>query len=177
MEKPTDVIKRSNFWANLFKTPTEKEDLETVLKSMPPFEKLSTKYIQLLTKIVHNRVYTANEYIFYEGDPGVALYILLDGEVNIFQNNGEEKINDLVTLSRGDFFGELALIDGDVRSASAVAAKDSTIAVIFKPDLDQFIEQHPKRGIKILAGISAIIATRLRAVNRDYMDLVNKTNN
>ena len=174
MENSTSIIKRSNFWTNLFKTPTEKEDLETVLKSMPPFQKLSKKYIHLLSKIIHNRIYTANEYIFYEGDPGVALYILLDGEVNIFQNNGEEKISDLVTLTRGDFFGELALIDGDVRSASAVALKDSTVAVIFKPDLDQFIEQHPKRGIKILSGISEIIATRLRAVNKDYMDLVNK---
>jgi CRP-like cAMP-binding protein len=176
MDNPSDVIKRSNFWANLFKTPTEKEDLETVLKSMPPFQKLSTKYIQLLSNIIHNRVYTENEYIFYEGDPGVALYIILDGEIKIFQNNGEDKINNLVTLVRGDFFGELALIDGDVRSASAVAVKDSTIAVIFKPDLYQFIEQHPKRGIKILAGISEIIATRLRIVNKDYIDLVNKMN-
>ena len=56
MENSTSVIKRSNFWTNLFKTPTEKEDLETVLKSMPPFEKLSKKYIHLLSKIIHNRI-------------------------------------------------------------------------------------------------------------------------
>ena len=78
-------------------------------------------------------------------------------------------------LTRGDFFGELALLDEEKRSASAIALKDSQVAVIFKPDLDEFVETHSKEGIQILRGISQIVATRLRNLNQDYFTLYNKT--
>ena len=173
MLKTTDVIqKNSSFWANLFKTPAEKSDLENLLLSMPPFEKFSNKYIKLLMQIIHNRAYEANEYIFYQGDPGIGLYLVREGEVAIIQNLENGQTLELANLKRGDFFGELALLDDEARSGSAIAVKPSNIAVIFKPDLDEFIEQYPKKGIQILRGISNIISTRLRNINDEYFSLV-----
>jgi len=166
------VIKTgSSFWANLFKTPAEKSDLEELLQSMPPFENLSSKYIKLLMQIIHNRAYETNEYIFYQGDPGIGLYMLREGSVKIIQSIDENEIVELANLSRGDFFGELALLDDEVRSGSAIATEPSSVAVIFKPDLDEFIERYPKAGIKILRGISNIISTRLRRLNDEYFSL------
>lgn len=166
------VIKTgSSFWANLFKTPAEKSDLEELLQSMPPFENLSGKYIKLLMQIIHNRAYETNEYIFYQGDPGIGLYMLREGSVKIIQSIDENEIVELANLSRGDFFGELALLDDEVRSGSAIATEPSSVAVIFKPDLDEFIERYPKAGIKILRGISNIISTRLRRLNDEYFSL------
>lgn len=170
-------INKSSFWANLFKTPTAKSDLEHVLTSMPPFKNLGSKYIKTLMKLVHNRVYAANEYIFYQGDPGIGLYIIIKGEVLITQTvEGQERF-DITLLGRGDFFGEVALLDEETRTASAIAMKESQLAVIFKPDLDEFIEAHPRYGIKILRGISQIIATRLRSLNIDYFNLYEKMRN
>lgn len=77
----------------------------------------------------------------------------------------------MAALSKGDFFGELALVDGEKRSASAIAKTDCKVSVIFKPDLDEFIEKYPRKGIKILTGISSMIALRLRAINEDYFNL------
>jgi CRP-like cAMP-binding protein len=77
----------------------------------------------------------------------------------------------LATFSKGDFFGELALVDGEKRSASAIAKTECKVSVIFKPDLDEFIEKYPRKGIKILTGISSMIALRLRKLNEDYFDL------
>jgi CRP-like cAMP-binding protein len=77
----------------------------------------------------------------------------------------------LAVFQKGDFFGELALIDNDKRSASATAKTDTKLSVIFKPDLDEFIEKYPKKGIKILQGISEITALRLRTLNEDYFNL------
>jgi len=174
MENNNQVAAKSSFWANLFKTPTEKSELEEVLLSMPPFKNLNTKLIKLMMKTIHNRVYSANEYIFFQGDPGIGLYIIIKGEVVITQDEDGDRF-DLAILGRGDFFGELALLDEEKRSASAIALKDSQVAVIFKPDLDEFVEAHPKEGIKILRGISFIVATRLRNLNQDYFALYNKT--
>ncbi|MFA5804530.1 MAG: cyclic nucleotide-binding domain-containing protein [Melioribacteraceae bacterium] len=174
MENNYQVMTKSSFWANLFKTPTEKSELEEVLLSMPPFKYLSNKKIKLLMKVIHNRIYTANEYIFFQGDPGIGLYLIIRGEILITEEIDGERF-DLAMLTRGDFFGELALLDEEKRSASAIALKDSQLAVIFKPDLDEFVETHSKEGIQILRGISQIIATRLRNLNQDYFTLYNKT--
>ncbi|PKL81577.1 MAG: cyclic nucleotide-binding domain-containing protein [Ignavibacteriae bacterium HGW-Ignavibacteriae-3] len=176
MDNNTTVISKSSFWTNLFKSPTENSELEEVLISMPPFQTFNSKFIKLLTKIVHNRLYAANEYIFFQNDPGIALYIIIKGEVLITQDENGDRF-DLALLSRGDFFGELALIDGARRSASALALKESQLAVIFRPDLDEFVESHPKEGVNILKGFSTIVATRLRNLNQDYFALYHKTKN
>ncbi len=174
MQNNNHQMTKSSFWANLFKTPTEKSELEEVMLSMPPFKSLSNKKIKLLMKVIHNRIYTANEYIFYQGDPGIGLYLIIRGEILITEEIDGERF-DLAMLTRGDFFGELALLDEEKRSASAISLKDSQLAVIFKPDLDEFVETHSKEGIQILRGISQIIATRLRNLNQDYFTLYNKT--
>ncbi len=77
----------------------------------------------------------------------------------------------LAVFKKGDFFGELALVDNEKRSASAIAKIDTKLSVIFKPDLDEFIEKYPKKGIKILEGIAEITAVRLRTLNEDYFNL------
>ena len=123
------------------------------------------------TKIIHNRTYVAGEYIFYKGDPGIGLYIIRNGEVEIQRENTTGDIKILASYGKGDFFGELALVDGEKRSASAIAKSDCNISVIFKPDLDEFIEKYPKKGIKILTGISSMIAIRLRTLNEDFFNL------
>jgi len=78
---------------------------------------------------------------------------------------------ELAIFSKGDFFGELALVDGEKRSASAIAINNVRTVVIFKPDLDEFVEKYPKKGIRILKAISQIIATRLRSLNEDFFSL------
>lgn len=173
----TNTSTKSSFWANLFKSPTDKSDIEEVLISMPPFKKLSKSNIQLIMKLIHNRAYAVNEYIFYQNDPGIGLYIIIKGEVVITQETEDGERFDLARLNRGDFFGELALLDEERRSASAIAMKDSQIAVIFRPDLDDFIESNPKEGVKILKGLTHIITTRLRSINNDYFELYNSTRN
>ncbi|MCX6149861.1 MAG: cyclic nucleotide-binding domain-containing protein [Ignavibacteriales bacterium] len=171
MQENKNTITVSSFWSNLFKTPAERDEIKLVLTSMPPFKELSSRDLDLLLHIVHNRVYAANEFIFNQGDPGIGLYIIQSGEVRIEKQIDKNQKYTLAVFNRGDFFGEIALLDDDARSASAIAAKDSKLAVIFKPDLDEFVEKYPKKGIKILQGISQIVATRLRNINQDFITL------
>lgn len=169
--------RQSTFWSNLFKAPAERSDLEEVLHSMPPFKNFSGTQLKQLLKLIHNRVYSTNEYVFYQGDPGIALYIIREGEVKIVKNNEQGKEMELARFGRGDFFGELALMDKDVRSASAIALTDSKLGVIFKPDLDNFIEKFPRRGLVILRGLSEIVATRLRILDDEFLTLYSNSIN
>ncbi len=175
MDTSNKVERGSGFWANLFKTPAEKTDIEDLLLSLPLFAGFSRTHLKHLMKIIHNRLYAPNEYVFYQGDPGIALYIIREGEVEISLSTEDNMNIGLTRLSRGDFFGEMALLDNDVRSASAVSLKESKLAVIFKPDLDHFIERYPRIGINVMKGLTEILATRLRAVNNDYLEMQSKS--
>ena len=123
-------------------------------------------------ELMHNRLYAENEYIFYQGDPGIGLYIIREGEVSIVRGNKENNQKELARLKKGDFFGELAMFDDEIRSASAVAVKETTVTVIFKPDLQEFIDKFPAIGVNILRGLAQIVAVRLRHLNKEYNDLI-----
>jgi CRP/FNR family cyclic AMP-dependent transcriptional regulator len=169
MTEESEVI-HSSFWANLFKPAAHKLDGESALTSYPPFMELSRKDLMVLMRVVHNRQYIAGEHIFKQGDPGIGLYIIREGDVDITYANKGEEILRIASLTKGDFFGELALVGGAKRNASALAKTDVKLAVIFKPDLDNFIERYPKKGIKILQGVTLIVTTRLRQLDEDYLN-------
>lgn len=175
MEQNKKAI-HSNFWANIFSSSGSRDDLKISLKSIPIFKDLSNRDLNLLKKIVHTRNYLAGEYIFYQGDPGIGLYLILDGEVIVQRTFNTDIIVSMAQFSKGDFLGELALIDGEKRSASAISKIDTKLAVIFKPDLDEFIATYPRKGILILNGIAQTIAARLRQINEDHLALLQKTN-
>jgi CRP-like cAMP-binding protein len=174
MNEEQPRVIHSSFWANLFKSPTDKSDLENVLKMIPPFAELNKRDISMLTSFIHIRQYVPGEYIFHQGDPGIGLYVIREGEVLIQRALQSGETIPLAIFKKGDFFGELALVDNEERSASAIAQTDCRLAVVFKPDLDDFIEKYPKKGIKILQGISHIIVTRLRQLNEDHIALQSK---
>jgi CRP-like cAMP-binding protein len=161
----------SSFWANIFHTPTESDELVHSLQSIPLFKSLNKRDIAGLLGIIHDRNYIAGEYIFYQGDPGLGLYLIREGEIQIIRESEKGDKVPLAVFHKGDFFGELALVDSEKRSASAIANIDTKLSVIFKPDLDEFIEKYPKKGIKIVQGIAEIIAVRLRTLNEDYFNL------
>lgn len=175
MEEENKKTVHSSFWANIFNPRTESTELAASLKVIPLFKELGKRDITGLISIMHNRNYLAGEYIFYQGDPGIGLYIIRDGEVSIHRTSDDGREIVLATFVKGDFFGELALVDGEKRSASAIANTDTRLSVIFKPDLDEFIEKYPRKGIKILQGISQIVAVRLRTINEEYFSLKTET--
>ncbi|MCS7053469.1 MAG: cyclic nucleotide-binding domain-containing protein [Ignavibacterium sp.] len=166
---------RTSFWTNLFNSPTERDDLKKSIEHIPIFNSLTKKELNELLEITHNRTYIPGEIIFAQGDVGIGLYIIRDGEVEIIKKVDDNKELTLASLTRGDFFGEMALIDNEKRSASAIAKTNCRISVLFKPDIDEFIDKYPKSGIKILRGISLILAERLRNINEEYFSLLIKT--
>ncbi len=165
-------IRNNSFWSNLFKTTTAKDDLQTIICSLPPFQLLNNKHVAMLMTLVHQRSYQPNEYIFVEGDPGLGIYFIEQGKVRILKELSPGKEETLAELTQGDFFGELSAIDEMPRSASAMALTDTKVGVIFKPDLDEFIDKYPKVGIHILRGLAKIISTRLRKFNEEYIELL-----
>ncbi|MHB2154326.1 cyclic nucleotide-binding domain-containing protein [Calditrichota bacterium GD2] len=159
-------------WTNIFrKKEGEKEDILSVLKRIPLFQDLSKKELRQLERILHQRTYRAGEVVFNEGDPGVGMYIIEEGEVRITLGKDQRV---LAVLSKGDFFGEMALLLEAPRTASAIASKPSILYGFFQPDLFSILETYPRTGNKILLRLSQMIAERLRRSNIENRELREK---
>ena len=105
--------------------------------------------------------YAAGEVIFEEGSTGRELFVVLDGKVDIAKVNGASK-TVLVTLGKGEFFGEMAVIDGSARSATAIsAAPETRVMRINHARFVYLVSQQPAFALMIMDALSK----RLRASN------------
>ena len=105
--------------------------------------------------------FDVGQLIFEEGSSGRELFVVLDGEVEIAKGNGPSK-TVIVTLGRGEFFGEMAVIDGSSRSASAIAAAPNTrVMRINHARFVYLVSQQPAFALMIMDALSK----RLRATN------------
>jgi CRP/FNR family transcriptional regulator, cyclic AMP receptor protein len=105
--------------------------------------------------------YDAGHVIFEEGSTGRELYVVLDGQVEIARIDGASK-TVIVTLGKGEFFGEMAVIDGSARSATAIAAAPKTrVMRINHARFVYLVSQQPAFALMIMDALSK----RLRASN------------
>jgi CRP-like cAMP-binding protein len=126
---------------------------------------LSSKELRLLATFSNEELYKCNQSIFCEGDPSDHLYIILDGEVRISKHIpgvGEEA---LAILGRGDFFGEMALIDRSPRSADATAHKDATVLPIQRDLLTEMLSKDVDNSYQFLYILCKMLSRRLREMN------------
>jgi CRP/FNR family cyclic AMP-dependent transcriptional regulator len=151
-----------------------RDDIFKVMKNVPIFSDLNEKEMEELEKIIHRREYKKGEPIFRMGDPGLGMYIINQGSVNIAEENATGEVTTLAVLKNGAFFGDLALLDEAPRSASAIADENSDILGFFRPDFLDLLYRKPKMGIKILFGLARTIGERLRRTNLQLSELQKK---
>lgn len=129
------------------------------------FEDLTQADLRQLARIVHERTYRDGEYIFEEGKPGTALYVVRSGVVEIVRRkrNGEEV--SLVSVEPPASFEELAAMGADVvHWTSGRARGPVSLVAIGGPDLDALSRNFPLLANKILKNLARIIAVRLQMV-------------
>ena len=132
----------------------------------------SWESIRIICNYIHPVKAQKGAVIFKEGAKEESLGIIVKGAVDIFKKNETETIK-VTTLKSSQTFGEMALIDGEPRSATGVAAKDTIIFFISKKNLLELSEDHPKLGLQILWKISKLISQHLRRTTGmlvDYME-------
>lgn len=109
------------------------------LRKMEIFEELSQQDLEQVAKLVRERRITENAVLFKQGDPGDAMFIVQEGRIKLVTSDslGREKV--LAFRGEGEFFGEMALLTGAPRTATAIAAADSRLVVLGKEDFDKLV--------------------------------------
>lgn len=159
-------------WRNVFKKNDDQHQTTlALLKKVPIFTGMRKSELREFAKIMHIRRYAEGETIFYEGEPGVGMYIIQEGKISIFREVTGSIDEELAQLAHGEFFGELALLDESPRSAAAKACEDSEVIGLFRPDLIDLIERKPRLGNKLLFELARLIGERLKHTNEELQTL------
>lgn len=148
-------------WQNLFR---RKDDRITEVTQMwldtPLFEDISASRCRELVKDMHPRHYQAGEKVFNSGDVGTSVVLIRKGGIEI---RAREKL--LAELHEGDFFGEVALVIDEARTADAIATEDTELVFFLRSDLEEWIQRSPRDGAQFMLNIARVLAARLRHTN------------
>lgn len=138
-----------------------------LLKKVQLFESLSDEQLHHILSIANKQSLPAGTVLFQENDPGSAFYILLKGSVKIYtrSTSGEEKVLSLIQA--GESFGELSLLDGRPRSASAQTLESTALLVIAGHAFHDLL----RNQFEITRHIMAELCRRLRDTNQHVYDL------
>jgi CRP/FNR family transcriptional regulator, cyclic AMP receptor protein len=142
-------------------------DDRELLRTVPIFSELTDAEITALARLTSRRRYDKDAVIFFENAPGDSLFVIVEGRVRvtILGDDGREIILSL--LGPGDFFGELALIDNEPRSATTIAAEDAELLCLSRSDFEAAVKEHAS----ITKGLLAVVAARLRHANHQISTL------
>lgn len=156
------MIKNNPFWSNLF---VKKSDVKSKITELwlqtPLFENVPTSMCRKLVENMHPRYYKKGETIFNQGELGAGAVLITAGRVTI--KSADQVLAELV---EGDFFGEVALVLDEPRTADAVASEDCELVFLIKQDVNEWVNRTPRYGAVFMKNIAYLIATRLKQANQ-----------
>jgi len=138
-----------------------------LLRIVPIFTELDDKVLKKIVDIGLERKYTKNSIVFLEEEIGAILFIIISGKVKIVRTDDEGKEVILSILGTGDFFGEMALLDGLPRSATVVALDKTELFIIHRREFLELMENSPQ----IVTSLMSELTRRLRKANEQIEDL------
>ena len=128
------------------------------LRHVPLFESLDDEAARKLCQLLESIDCKAKTFLFRAGEEGNAMYIIERGRVRISVQATDGREMTLTELGRGDFFGEMALLDGQRRSADAIVAEDARLAILSREHFLSFVRSSPNVALEMLTAL----ANRLR---------------
>jgi CRP/FNR family cyclic AMP-dependent transcriptional regulator len=153
-------------WETLERWKRSSPELDRIqfLKTVPFFNELSHRQLKTVSDTIFERNYETDELIFEEGQPGAALFLILDGKVAV-EMCRENHTTTLAILEKGAFFGEMALLNEAPRSANARSLERTYTLALYRNDLRQLIQRDPQTACQIYRALASMIGDRLRLTN------------
>jgi CRP/FNR family cyclic AMP-dependent transcriptional regulator len=111
--------------------------------------------------------------LFKEGDNGSYLCLIIKGKVDIYKKDQSDKKKIVASIGAGKTLGEMAIIDGEPRSATAIAAETTTLTLLTKVNFLRIVNEKPGLATRILLQVSRLLSQRLRRTSGqlvDYLD-------
>lgn len=138
------------------------------LTQVPIFANMQAEQLQSLPPKLQRRHFQRGEVVFHQDDPADRMHIIVEGRVKISITSEDGRERDIALLEPGDCFGEMALLDGSSRSATATAVDSSETLVLYRQDFLDFMNEHPE----VAFHVNSLLVQRLRNSNQMLGDMV-----
>jgi CRP/FNR family transcriptional regulator, cyclic AMP receptor protein len=133
----------------------------TLLQGVPLFSTLSSQELESVAQVAVSRAFAAGEVVFREGDDGTTCYVVRTGRARARREHPDGRSITLAHFGPGDIFGEMAMFDGERRSATVETLEPTEAIAILSGDMHRLLRQHPDISIKLIAALGG----RLRQTN------------
>jgi len=140
------------------------------LQKIPFLRQVPGKDLNRILRLAKLKTYKKGEVIFRQEESGNHLFVVASGLIKIYVSSSTKRRKTMAILKAGDFFGEMALLDGQVRSANAMVLKPSAILMVHKNDFKRLLLSDPKLNFLVLRTLSE----RLRRANEQIQALLFK---
>jgi CRP/FNR family transcriptional regulator len=132
-----------------------------LLSRVPLFSELSPGELERISRVAVPRSFPAGVRVFHEGDRSDACYLVRSGDLRVTREHPDGRAIALATLGPGDIFGELAMLDGEARSASVETLSDSELLALPAADFRRLLADHSGISVKLIGALTR----RLRETN------------
>src|SRR2546423_2982193 len=131
----------------------KEESAVDLLGQVPLFAELEHDELERFSRVAVPRSFPSGTRVFHEGDQSDACYIVRSGSFRVTREHPDGRAITLANLGRGDIFGELAMLDGEVRSASVEALDDGELLALPGADVRALLSRHPEITVKLIAAL------------------------
>ena len=140
------------------------EPLADVIRNIPIFSALSREDVAKVLGKMEETVFPGGATIFAQGEQGEAFYLIQSGAVQVVVDSGAGNSEVVAILGPRDWFGEMALMSGEPRSATIITVKEAILWRLRREDWDELVEKHPTWLLQFCATLSK----RLAHLDRQY---------
>jgi CRP/FNR family transcriptional regulator len=143
-----------------------------LLRSVPLFADLEEGELERFSRVAVARSFPAGTRVFHEGDRSDACYIVREGSFRVTREHSDGRAITLAALGPGDIFGELAMLDGEVRSASVEALTDGELLALPAGEVRALLARHPEITVKLIAALVRRLRTANERISRQSFQTV-----
>jgi CRP-like cAMP-binding protein len=145
---------------------------ELSIRDLTVFKNLSQEQLDLVQKYMQPMTFESEEIIFNEGDPGDGMYFILSGYTSVFIDlEGNTRVRRLATFSAGVFFGDMAILEDQPRSATVRSETPTKLLFLSKENFNKLTKTEPLVATEMLLGIARELSHRLRLTNAEVIAL------
>jgi CRP/FNR family transcriptional regulator, cyclic AMP receptor protein len=141
--------------------PASTVDTASLLARVPAFGELGTSELSAVAAVAVPRSFAAGQYVFREGDASDTCYVIRAGHARAIREHTDGRQITLANFGPGDLFGELAMFDDELRSATVEATDDVEALAVLGPDMRRLMRQHAEIAVKLAVSL----VRRLRSAN------------
>lgn len=147
-----------------------RDELCTMLSESALFGDLPWADIEVLARYVQAYSAAADVVLFREGDPGSFLCLVVSGRVAIDKTDSQDEHKTVTLIGPGKALGEMAVIDGERRSAACITRVPSTLVLLTKEHFNRILAEHPGLAAQILLRLARLLSQRLRFTSGQLVD-------